>query len=99
MLRALILAALICVCCGMPSAVAAQTLSVNRRPPTVIKNSDTTSATNTKITPSASTATADEVIDSNSNEQERYYHPAEDKKPRVLEQFNRQFVDGSYEYK
>ncbi|XP_065365811.1 uncharacterized protein LOC135958828 [Calliphora vicina] len=91
MLRAMILAALICVYCGTLPSMAAETHSLNRRPTTI--------TTNVIPPPPPSTASKpDQVIDSNNNKL-HYYHPAEDKKPRVLEEFNRNFVDGSYEYK
>ncbi|XP_037812657.1 integumentary mucin C.1-like [Lucilia sericata] len=99
MLRALILAALICVYCGTLPSMAAQTFSVNRRPITITTNGIPPPPSSSSL----ATSKPDQVIDSNNSNQqqdeERYYHPAEDKKPRVLEEFNRNFKDGSYEYK
>lgn len=152
MLRALILAALICASCGGIHSLqpTVETLTVNNSRPTTVINikNDATSATaatttsttttntqepattdtNMNVTPltvkmKAALTSTDQVIDSNNNrknkhnnsnmdmnnvvndikeneENERlYYHPAEDKKPRVVEEYSRHFLDGSYEYK
>ncbi|KAM7347473.1 uncharacterized protein ACRADG_007039 [Cochliomyia hominivorax] len=140
MLRAFILAAVICASCGIVTSMPAETLTVNRQqqeeeqPTTIINikeandatfattttntdtHTDTTITTTTKlnqnVTPFsaivAAATVADQLIDSKHNneninksgtQQARYYHPAEDRKPRVIEEFNRHFLDGSYEYK
>lgn len=94
MLRFLKLVTIICVCSVMPSSMSARTPSVYGQSPAQASISHIVLSSPTKDS-------ADKPIDSDNKQMERYeyYHPAEDRKPRVIEEFNHHYLDGSYEFK
>ncbi|TMW47508.1 hypothetical protein DOY81_007413 [Sarcophaga bullata] len=104
MLRALILAALICVC-GILASSSAAARTVNRQTPTPIHHSNAAATTSVAVnmTPQHSTTITNKATAStlanNDDERYHYYHPAEDKKPHLIDQFHHQHPDGTYEFK
>lgn len=110
MVRALVLAALVCVCCSLLSGAEAR-WTIRPRP---TRTTTTISTTTPKLTttttlkprprPTTTTTPApisvDLVVEDDvEDDDDKSWHPLDVKKPRLIDQFDSRSLDGHYEYR
>uniref|UniRef100_A0A1A9WGP3 Uncharacterized protein n=1 Tax=Glossina brevipalpis TaxID=37001 RepID=A0A1A9WGP3_9MUSC len=99
----LVVTSLLCICCT--HFVSAQTRPVVNRYPTRATRPTTVTAATTRVTNSPNSESLennDNDIDDNNEDidgRQYPYHPIDVKEPYVLEQSDRRFKDGTYEYR